>query len=190
VPICIVVLKGIKEANELKSKLKNASTELRKFQLIQPSDYKKQSKSSLEQANESNQDPIQSIDIESVKLLNPKLARKIRQKTMAFWLMPFGFITGLAFTKMTNLNTFSNFGLGPIGEALMGSFLGMGSGLLGSYFAARSINPDINNDIETLRKLSNKGLWLLLLETPLEMDLPWELLKESNNEQIVRINEI
>ncbi len=189
-PICIVVLKGIKEANELKSKLQNASTGLSKFQLIEPTNSKNKPKGSSEPTSDASQNAIQPTNIDSVKLLNPKLAQKMRQKTMAFWLMPFGFITGFAFTKMTNLNTFSTLGLGPLGEGLMGSLLGMGSGLLGSYFAARSLNPDINNDIDTLRKLSNKGLWLLLLETPLEIDLPWELLQESENEQIFRINEM
>ena len=59
---------------------------------------------------------------------------------MARWLMPFGFIAGIAFSKMTNLSTFSFIGLNNIGESLIGGLLGMGSGYLGSIFASASIN--------------------------------------------------
>ena len=59
----------------------------------------------------------------------------------------------------------------PIAEPLIGSFLGMGSGWIGSYVASASLNNDKNDDIENLRKLNTQGLSLLLIETPLEIDL-------------------
>ena len=101
--------------------------------------------------------------------------------------MPFGFIAGLTFSQMTGLQTFSGLGLGPVGEPLIGSLLGMTSGLIGSYVAAASINPDQNDDIRKLTKRNADGYWLLLLETPLEIELPWALMKEINHIEIVRL---
>ena len=72
---------------------------------------------------------FKSQKFEDIRILNPKLDRKIRQKDMSRWLMPFGFIAGIAFSNMTNLSTFSFLGLNNIGESLIGGLLGMGSGL-------------------------------------------------------------
>ena len=48
------------------------------------------------------------ITSEETELLNAK-------KNMSRWLMPFGFIAGIAFSNMTNLSTFSFLGLNNIG---------------------------------------------------------------------------
>ena len=66
----------------------------------------------------------------------------------------------------------------------------MGSGWIGSYVASGSVNPEINDDIQTLRKTSKEGKYLLLLETPLEFELPWKLIKDSNNLKIISLNDI
>ena len=60
------------------------------------------------------------VNINEVKLLNPKLSRKDRQKKMSLWLMPFGFIAGLTFSGKTNLQTFSGFGLSHSTETFIG----------------------------------------------------------------------
>ena len=187
-PICVVVFKEIQEANDLALKLRTDSTNRVKAQLIKPKDYVIPASNTQDSVNNAKEGASPYKDIDSIQLLSPKLARQLRQKTMAFWLMPFGFITGLTFTKMTGLQTFSNMGFDPIAEPLIGSFLGMGSGLIGSYFASASINPNNNDDIRALRKLNTEGLWLLLLETPLEIDLPWGKLQASKNLKIIRLN--
>ncbi len=189
-PICVVVLKEIQDATELALKLRNSSIEAIKLQLIQPNSSKGQNNNQTSIEVRPDKPAFPSVDIDTVKLLSPKLSRQLRQKTMAFWLMPFGFIAGLTFTKMTGLKTFTNLGFDPIAEPLIGSFLGMGSGLIGSYIASASVNPDTNNDIEILRKLNSKGLWLLLLETPLEIELPWVIIQDSAHDQIIRLNNI
>tara|TARA_Y100001968_G_scaffold116191_1_gene105579 strand:+ start:3885 stop:4457 length:573 start_codon:yes stop_codon:yes gene_type:complete len=188
--ICVVVFKNISAAVELQTKLQSKGNGLFKIQLIQPNISNPESLISDEIKDSPKINSTRSVNIDTVKLLSPKLARKLRQKTMAFWLMPFGFITGLAFTKMTGLQTFSKLGLDPISEPLIGSFLGMSSGLIGSYFAAGSINTDINDDIGSIRKLNKEGLWLLLIETPFEIELPWEDLKASKNYKLIRINDL
>tara|TARA_Y100001968_G_scaffold329105_1_gene377696 strand:- start:169 stop:711 length:543 start_codon:yes stop_codon:yes gene_type:complete len=178
VPICVIVFKEIQAANDLAQKLYKESQTSMKIQLIKPKKIKEETK----------EDTYPQRDIETVPLLSPNLQRKIRQKTMAFWLMPFGFITGLTFTKMTGLQTFSNMGFDPVSEPLIGSFLGMASGWIGSYVASASVNPDKKDDIEAIRKLNIEGLWLLLVETPLEIDLPWSLLQSSNHTQMISLN--
>jgi hypothetical protein len=45
---------------------------------------------------------------------------------MRNWLMPFGFIAGIAFSNMTNLSTFSFLGLNNIGESFHGWAFGYG----------------------------------------------------------------
>lgn len=187
-PICVVVFKEFSEAIELQTKLQTEDRGLIKSQLIKPIN----SEEVIGLTNTKYPERInlsQACDIDRVKILSPKLAKQIRQKTLAFWLMPFGFITGLAFSKMTGLKTFENFGFDPILEPLIGSFLGMGSGLIGSYIAAGSINTDITDDIGSIRKLNKEGLWLLLIETPLEIELPWNELKASNSDKIIKLNE-
>ena len=80
--------------------------------------------------NSSTNSLFKSEEIENIRILNPKLDRKIRQRNMSTWLMPFGFIAGIAFSNMTNLSTFSFLGLNNIGESFIGGILGMGSGYL------------------------------------------------------------
>jgi len=190
VPICVVIFKENQSAEDLIENLKNESTPLTQCQLVKPSKEKQELNTPQIPINDSTSQKILPVEIDKVKLFNPKLARQIRQNTMAFWLMPFGFITGLAFTQMTSLETFKSLGVGSVGEYLIGGLLGMGSGLIGSYVASASVNPDENDDIGSLRKLNKDGLWLLLIETPLEIELPWKILKESNHDQIMKLNNI
>ena len=104
---------------------------------------------------------------------------------MARWLMPFGFIAGIAFSKMTNLSTFSFIGLNNIGESLIGGLLGMGSGYLGSIFSAASINLNRNKELRSIFDLNKEGKWLVLLENQIGCELPWALIKESNSQDII-----
>ncbi|MFL0737783.1 MAG: hypothetical protein AB8A49_03765, partial [Prochlorococcus sp.] len=88
-------------------------------------------------------DTLPLTDIDSVEMLSPKLARKMRQKLMILWLLPFGFFTGIAMTLMTDMDTFARYG--TLGAALIGGLLGLVSGWMGSYAAAMSVkieNPD------------------------------------------------
>ena len=123
--------------------------------------------------------------IEDIRILNPKLDRKIRQKNMSLWLMPFGFIAGIAFSNMTNLSTFSFIGLNNIGESLMGGILGMGSGYIGSIVSSASINVNRNKELRSIIDLNKEGKWLVLLENQIGTELPWALIKQSGPEDII-----
>ena len=126
--------------------------------------------------------------IERIELLNPNLSRNRRQKTMARWLMPFGFLAGVTFTKITTLTTFASFG--PWGEPLIGGLLGMGSGLMGSYAAAASVASDNEDGVRILRNRREEGRWLLLLETPVGIEVPWQTVQRSRPVQVVRLSEL
>ena len=126
--------------------------------------------------------------IDQVELLSPNLTRVRRQKAMARWLMPFGFLAGVTFTQITNLTTFASFG--PWGEMLIGGLMGMGSGLMGSYAAAASVNSDNDDGVRILRNRREEGSWLVLLETPNGIEPPWQVVQRSNPQQVVRLNDL
>ena len=125
--------------------------------------------------------------VEEVAQLNPALARQSRQRGMAFWLIPFGFLAGLTFTQITELHTFS--ALGPWGEPLVGGLLGMGSGWLGSFVAAASVTSEADDRIRTLRNRLEEGSWLLVVEPAAGAEVPWTLLQQARPKAVVRLGE-
>ena len=123
--------------------------------------------------------------MENIRILNPKLDRKLRQKSMQNWLMPFGFIAGVAFSNMTNLSTFGFLGLNNFGESLIGGFLGMCSGYLGSIVSSASININRNKELRSVINFNKEGKWLVLLENQIGNELPWALIKQSKPIDII-----
>ena len=165
-PVCVVVLADQTAAEGLTEQLRGTDVPLLTCQAIPP----------------------EGDAIDSVPLLSPNLTRQRRQKAMARWLMPFGFLAGVTFTKITNLTTFASFG--PWGETLIGGLLGMGSGLMGSYAAAASVNSENEDGVRILRNRREEGRWLLLLETPTGIDLPWQTVQRCRPLQVVRLSEL
>ena len=170
-PVCVLVLKEQAAAASLEQKLRANGVPLQQCVLVSPG-----SSSS------------QGVSIDSVDLLNPKMARQRRQKAMARWLLPFGFMAGLTFTQITTLDTFA--GLGPWGQPVIGGLLGMGSGLMGSYAAAASVPSDNEDGVRILRNRHEENRWLLLLETPTGIEPPWQLLQSARPLQVVRLNDL
>lgn len=124
---------------------------------------------------------------EAVDRLNPAIARQARQRSMARWLIPFGFLAGVTFTQITDLTTFSS--LGPWAEPLIGGLLGLGSGWMGSYAAAASVNSEESDRIRSLRNRVEEGSWLLLVETVNGVDMPWTVLQQARPQAVVRLSE-
>ena len=165
-PVCVVVVSNQKAAEGLSHQLKETKLPLSTCITLPP---------------EGNA-------IDQVELLSPNLTRVRRQKAMARWLMPFGFLAGVTFTQITNLTTFASFG--PWGEMLIGGLMGMGSGLMGSYAAAASVNSDNDDGVRILRNRREEGSWLVLLETPNGIEPPWQVVQRSNPQQVVRLNDL
>ncbi len=192
--IAILVLTSEAQAYAFSKRVQNDQIPIASIELVEPLQLKKNISQNEIPDKENELDAqkrflIKKVKINDVKLLNPKLSQKIRQKNMSLWLMPFGLIAGLTFAGMTNLNTFSKFGFSQLGEVILGGLLGMGSGWIGSFFASSSVNP-YKKDIESLRKKHEQGKWLLILQTGFEVDLPWGIIREIEPIELVRLNEL
>jgi hypothetical protein len=125
--------------------------------------------------------------LEAVERLNPATARRQRQRSMARWLMPFGFLAGLTFTYITDLDTLAFFG--PWSQHLFGAVLGTVSGLMGSFAAAASVRSEDDDRIRGLRNRLEEGNWLLLAETVSGVEMPWRLLQQARPQAVVRLAE-
>ena len=126
-------------------------------------------------------------DMTEVVELNPALTRRLRQRGMARWLLPFGFFAGLTFTFITDLDTFAF--AGSWGSHLIGGVLGLGSGWLGSFAAAASVSSEADDRVRALRNRLEEGNWLLLVEMPNGLEMPWTRLQEARPKAVVRFNE-
>ena len=181
----VIILKEKKPAKELLLKLREAQTPILNCDLVEPLD----NKSDHENSNSDTFEEVftNQTNFNNIKLLNPALARKDRQKTLASWLIPFGFIAGLSFSQMTDLKTFADMGFPNQLEKLLGGLVGMISGALGSFFSAGGISEETVDDLKVIRKKSEEGFWLLILELPLEIEPPWVILKEINSLEIITL---
>ena len=181
----VIILKEKKPAEELLLKLREAQTPILNCDLVEPLD----NKSDDEGPNSDSSEEVfvNQSTFNNIKLLNPALARKDRQKTLATWLIPFGFIAGLSFSQMTDLKTFADMGFPNQLERLLGGLVGMISGALGSFFSAGGISQETADDLRALQKKSEEGFWLLILELPIEIEPPWAILKEADSLEVITI---
>ena len=186
--VCVLVLAERDPADQLNQQLRAAETPLERCQLLQPASSPTTKTEPAELNIKGDEDTLPLTDIDSVEMLSPKLARKIRQKRMTYWLLPFGFFTGIAMTLMTDMDTFASYG--TLGASLIGGLLGLVSGWMGSYAAAMSVKIENSDDVRMLRNRHQQGRWLLLLETPMGIDLPWKMLREANPLEITRLSEL
>ena len=122
-----------------------------------------------------------------VARLNPAVARQARQQALARWLIPFGFLAGLTFTYITDLDTFAF--AGAWSQHLIGALLGMGSGWMGSFAAAASVRSEEDDRIRSLRNRVEEGNWLLLAETANGVDMPWISLQQAKPLAVVRLGD-
>ena len=119
--------------------------------------------------------------------LNPAAARKARQRSMARLLLPFAFLASLTFTYITDLDTLAFFG--EWSQHLFGGLLGLGSGWMGSFAAAASVNSEEDDRIRSLRNRLEEGNWLLLVETADGVEMPWTTLQQGRPKAVVRLSD-
>ena len=181
---CIVIFDELDRCLELLKNFKEKSIFLTESLLILPPK-EKISPIQKNYLNSSSDGFFKAEEIEKIRLLNPKLDRQLRQKNMQKWLMPFGFISGLSFSNMTNLSTFDFLGLNNFTGTIFGGILGMGSGYLGSIASSASINFNRNKELRSIINLNKEGKWLLLLEDKIGYEMPYPLIKESDPKDII-----
>lgn len=126
-------------------------------------------------------------DLAAVERLDPAADRRRRQRSMQRWLLPFGFLAGVTFTRITDLHTFS--ALGSWAEPLIGGLLGLGSGWMGSFAAAASVTSEEDDRVRSLRNRVEEGNWLLLVEPAPGLEPPWALIQQSRPKAVVRLGE-
>ena len=88
--ICILVLQAEENAYGFWEKLKSTTTPIKQFQIIEPSQTTKVLRKESQGASQVGLP--ETVKIKDVKIFNPKLERKERQRRMSLWLMPFGFL--------------------------------------------------------------------------------------------------
>ena len=186
--ICVLVLAERDHADQLNEQLKAAETPLTRCELIQPATNSETQPERTASEPKGNSNPLQSKDIDSIERLSPKLTRSRRQKLMAVWLLPFGFIFGIFITLSTDMDTFASYG--TLGASIIGGLLGLVSGWMGSYAAAISVKIPNAEDVRILRNRHDQGQWLLLLETPMGIDLPWKVLRDANPLALTSLSEL
>ena len=125
--------------------------------------------------------------IDQITELNPAAIRQLRQRRMATWLIPFGFLAGLTFTYITDLDTFAF--AGAWSQHLLGGVAGMISGWMGSFAAAASVSSEEDDRIRGLRNRLDEGNWLLLAETHPGQDMPWTALQQARPVAVVRLGD-
>lgn len=130
----------------------------------------------------------QEQNIDTIAVLTPAIGRRQRQRSMALWLLPFGFLAGVTFTQITDLQTFAF--LGPWGEPVVGGFLGLGAGWMGSFAAAASVSSESDDQIRILRNRLGEGNWLLLVETAAGVELPWNALQQVGAKAVVKLADL
>ena len=96
-------------------------------------------------------------------LIDPNEQAKKQSQLMSFWLVPFGFIAGVAFNRLTDLNTFPL--AGEIGNAVIGGLFGAGAGAMGSIFAGGGAGLVFGSgDALPYRNRLNAGKYLVVVK--------------------------
>lgn len=96
------------------------------------------------------------------RFLDPgKQARK-QALLMALWLVPFGFIGGIAFNLSTQYNLIDS--IGRLGNEILGGVFGAIAGAMGSFFIGGSVGltSSDSNDLP-YRNLIAKGKYLVVM---------------------------
>ena len=96
-------------------------------------------------------------------LIDPNEQAKKQSSLMAFWLVPFGFASGLAFSLLTGLNTFP--WAGAVGNHIIGGLLGAGAGAMGSLFVGGGVGLLVGSgDALPYRNRLNAGKYLVVVQ--------------------------
>lgn len=96
-------------------------------------------------------------------LIDPNEQAKKQSRLMAFWLVPFGFASGVAFSVLTGLDTFA--WAGEIGNHFIGGLLGAGAGAMGSLFVGGGVGLLVGSgDALPYRNRLNAGKYLIIVQ--------------------------
>jgi hypothetical protein len=117
-------------------------------------------------------------------LIDPNEIAQKRAKMMALWIVPFGFIGGVAFSLSTNLQTFA--WAGEIGNHIVGGICGAIGGAMGSIFIGGGSGIAFGSgDALPYRNRLNAGKYLIVVEgSQLLLQQATTILRQSDLENI------
>jgi hypothetical protein len=96
-------------------------------------------------------------------LIDPNEQAIKQAKLMAFWLIPFGFVSGVTFSVLSGLDTFA--WAGEIGNHVIGGLLGAVAGGMGSFFAGGGAGLVFGSgDALPYRNRLNAGKYLIVVK--------------------------
>ena len=96
-------------------------------------------------------------------LIDPNQSARDRMRQMAFWLVPFGFLAGFAFSLLTNLNTFP--WASETGNHLIGGLLGAAAAAFGSFVVGGGVGMALGGgDALPYRNRLNAGKYLVVVQ--------------------------
>ncbi len=95
-------------------------------------------------------------------LLDPREQAQKQMRLMAFWLIPFGFASGLVFNQITGFVLVDS--LDGIGNSLLGAALGALSGALGAFLVGGGVGLVVGGgDALTYRNRLAQGKYLVVV---------------------------
>jgi hypothetical protein len=117
-------------------------------------------------------------------LIDPNEIARKQAKMMAIWIVPFGFIGGVAFSLSTNLQTFA--WAGEIGNHIVGGICGAIGGAMGSVFIGGGSGIAFGSgDALPYRNRINAGKYLIVVEgSQLLLQQATTILRQSDLENI------
>lgn len=96
-------------------------------------------------------------------LIDPNEQAKKQSRLMLYWLVPFGFVAGVAFNFLTDLRTFP--WAGELGNRLIGGLLGAGAGAMGGLFAGGGTGLILGSgDALPYRNRLNAGKYIVVVQ--------------------------
>jgi hypothetical protein len=117
-------------------------------------------------------------------LIDPNEIARKQAKMMAIWIVPFGFIGGVAFSLSTNLQTFA--WAGEIGNHIVAGICGAIGGAMGSVFIGGGSGIAFGSgDALPYRNRINAGKYLIVVEgSQLLLQQATTILRQSDLENI------
>ncbi|MDX2254749.1 MAG: hypothetical protein NW214_04465 [Pseudanabaenaceae cyanobacterium bins.39] len=132
---------------------------------------------------EAAQFPLQSVSIlgkgyksaDEFGFIDPLAQGRKQASLMAYWLVPFGFLAGVGFSLVTDLQTFA--WAGTIGNHAIGGLLGAFGGAMGSIFVGGGVGVATGSgDTIPYRNRLSEGKYLIIIQ--------------GTDQEVVRANQI
>jgi hypothetical protein len=96
-------------------------------------------------------------------LVDPLQQARSQARLMAFWLVPFGFFSGIGFSIVSGLHTFA--WAGTVGNHLIGGILGAVGGAMGSFFVGGGVGLATGSgDTLPYRNRLAEGKYLVIVQ--------------------------